>query len=173
MPSLAALGLLSKPAATLKSFFDLNVRRAEATRTYLRLFLDNSLDVILMPAAPHTALPWDTWTNATYTALWNYLDYPAVVIPMDVVTDSDSMDDPNNAKYGPSDMELYRQCMYNHDGRLSTSTSGTDAFLSQIDTGPEHYKGLPIAVQVIGYRHQDEELIAAAEILDSIINGKS
>ncbi|PTB62106.1 amidase [Trichoderma citrinoviride] len=150
VPSLAALGLLSKPAATLKSFFDLNVRRAEAARTYLRLFLDNSLDAILMPAAPHTALPWDTWTNATYTALWNYLDYPAVVIPMDVVTDSDSMDDPNNAKYGPSDMELYRQY-----------------------TGPEHYKGLPIAVQVIGYRHQDEELIAAAEILDSIINGKS
>ncbi|EGR44514.1 uncharacterized protein TRIREDRAFT_5888 [Trichoderma reesei QM6a] len=149
VPSLAAIGLLSKPASTLESFFALNVRRAEATRTYLRLFLENQLDAILMPAAPHTALPWDTWTSATYTGLWSYLDYPAVVIPVDVVAASDLMDDPGRAKYGPNDTELY-----------------------QLYTGPERYEGLPIAVQIIGYRHQDEELIATAEMLDSIINGE-
>ncbi|OTA00037.1 fatty-acid amide hydrolase, putative [Trichoderma parareesei] len=149
VPSLAAIGLLSKPASTLESFFALNVRRAEATRTYLRLFLENQLDAILMPAAPHTALPWDTWTSATYTGLWSYLDYPAVVIPVDVVAASDLMDDPARAKYGPNDTELYK-----------------------LYTGPERYEGLPIAVQIIGYRHQDEELIATAEMLDSIINGE-
>lgn len=110
MPSLRALGLLSRPKTTLEGFFDLNVRREEAAKTYLHLFCDNNLDAILMPPAPHTALPLDTWTNATYTGLWNYLDYPAVVIPVDVVTDSDSKDDPSNAKYGPDDDELYRLC---------------------------------------------------------------
>ncbi|KAL6874716.1 amidase [Trichoderma novae-zelandiae] len=149
VPSLATIGLLSQPTSTLQGFFDLNVRRAEAAKTYLRLFLDNGLDAILMPAAPHTALPLDSWTNATYTGLWNYLDYPAAVIPVDVVTESDFVDDPNNAKYGPSDAEIYR-----------------------LYTGPQHYNGLPIAVQVIGYRHQDEELIATTEMLDSIINKK-
>ncbi|KAL7940296.1 amidase signature domain-containing protein [Trichoderma barbatum] len=148
VPSVKAIDLLSRQKTTLEGFFDLNVRRAEAAKVYLRLFCDNNLDAILMPPAPHTALPLDTWTTATYTGLWNYLDYPAVVIPVDLVTDSDSMDDPSNAKYGPHDVELYK-----------------------LYTGPELYKGLPVAVQVVGYRHQDEALVATAGMLDSMING--
>lgn len=88
----------------------MNVRRAEAAKVYLRLFCDNNLDAILMPPAPHTALPLDTWTSITYTGLWNYLDYPAVVIPIDVVTDSDSKDDLSNAKNGTHDAEVYKLC---------------------------------------------------------------
>ncbi|KAL7907459.1 amidase signature domain-containing protein [Trichoderma velutinum] len=149
VPSLEALGLFSGQKTTLQGFFDLNVRREEAARTYLRLFRDNNLDAILMPPAPHTAVPLDTWTTITCTGLWNYLDYPAVVIPVDVVTDSDYIDDTSNAKYGHRDAELYK-----------------------LYSGPEHYKGLPVAVQVVGYRHQDEALTATAGILDSIINGE-
>ncbi|KAL6828060.1 amidase signature domain-containing protein [Trichoderma camerunense] len=134
---------------TLQGFFDLNVRRAEVADTYRRFFRDNNLDAILMPPAPHTALPLDTWTTVTSTGLWNYLNYPAVVVPVDAVTDSDSIDDASNAKYGLRDAELYK-----------------------LYTGPEFYKGLPIAVQVVGYRHQDEALAATAGILDSIINGE-
>ncbi|UKZ50470.1 hypothetical protein TrVGV298_004733 [Trichoderma virens] len=147
VPSLKTIGLLSREKTTLKGFFDLNVRRAEAAKVYLRLFCDNNLDAILMPPAPHTALPLDTWTSITYTGLWNYLDYPAVVIPIDVVTDSDSKDDLSNAKNGTHDAEVYK-------------------------LWPDLYKGLPIAVQVVGYRHQDEALVATAGMLDSIINGE-
>ncbi|KAL6803499.1 amidase signature domain-containing protein [Trichoderma sp. SZMC 28012] len=157
VPSVKALGLLSDEKTsllsgqktTLQGFFDLNVRRAEVANTYCRFFRDNNLDAILMPPAPHTALPLDTWTTVTSTGLWNYLDYPAVVVPVDAVTDSDSIDDISNAKYGLQDAELYK-----------------------LYTGPEFYKGLPIAVQVVGYRHQDEALAAIAGILDSIINGE-
>lgn len=173
VPSLKALGLLSGQKKTLQGYFDLNVRRAEAARTYLRLFRDNNLDAILMPPAPHTAVPLDTWTTITCTGLWNYLDYPAVVIPVDVVTDSDSIDDASNAKYGHHDAELYKLCK-----RMLTTnyihwlTEANIVFLPCLDTGPEFYKGLPIAVQVVGYRHQDEALAATAGILDSIINGE-
>ncbi|KAL6820118.1 amidase signature domain-containing protein [Trichoderma sp. SZMC 28015] len=157
VPSVKALGLLSDEKTsllsgqktTLQGFFDLNVRRAEVANTYRRFFRDNNLDAILMPPAPHTALPLDTWTTVTSTGLWNYLDYPAVVVPVDAVTNSDSIDDASNAKYGLQDAELYK-----------------------LYTGPEFYKGLPIAVQVVGYRHQDEALAATAGILDSIINGE-
>jgi Asp-tRNA(Asn)/Glu-tRNA(Gln) amidotransferase A subunit family amidase len=41
---------------------------------------------------------------------------------------------------------------------------------TSIDTGPEQYKGLPVCVQVVGYRHKDEALLKAAAVLDSIIN---
>ncbi|KAL5354171.1 hypothetical protein ACLOAV_000256 [Pseudogymnoascus australis] len=147
VPSLRAIGLLSVPGTTLQGFFDLNVRRAEAAKTYLKLFRDNDLDVILMPPAPHTALPLDCWTKATYTGLWNYLDYPAIVIPVDQVRDIDSADDLSNAKFGPDDEKLY-----------------------SLYTNPEQYKGAPVCIQVVGYRHKDEALIKVAAVLDSIIN---
>lgn len=112
VPSLKATGLLSVPGTTLQGFYDLNVRRAEAAKTYLKLFRDNDLDAILMPPAPHTAVPLDCWTTATYTGLWNYLDYPAIVIPVDQVRDIDSADDLSNAKFGADDEQLYSLCRH-------------------------------------------------------------
>ena len=111
VPSLEALGLLTKEGTTLQGFFDLNVRRAAAAKQYLNLFRNNNIDAILMPPAPHTAIPLDTWTTATNTGLWNYLDYPAVVLPVDKVQESDSADGPSNAKYGAEDARLYSLCM--------------------------------------------------------------
>lgn len=98
------------PGTTLQGFFDLNVRRAKAAETYRKLLCDNDLDAILMPPAPHTTVPLDRWNKPVYTCLWNYLDYPALVIPVDHVRDTDAVDDISNAKFGPGDEELYRLC---------------------------------------------------------------
>ncbi|OIW26872.1 putative fatty-acid amide hydrolase [Coniochaeta ligniaria NRRL 30616] len=147
IPSLEASGLLSVPGTTLHGFFDLNVRRAEAAKTYLALFRDNDLDAILMPPAPHTAVPLDSWRTITYTGLWNYLDYPAVVIPVDRVRDTDAADDLSNAQFGADDEQLY-----------------------SLYTGQEQYKDAPVCIQVVGYRHKDEALMKTAAVLDAIIN---
>jgi amidase len=112
IPSLKALGLLSMKGTDLRGFFDLNVRRQAAAREYLQLFRSNDLDAILMPPAPHTALPLDQWTTASYTGLWNYLDYPAVVIPVATICGSDLADDVSNAKYGIEDARMYSLCMH-------------------------------------------------------------
>lgn len=112
VPSLEAVSILTAKGTALQGFFDLNVRRAAAAKQYLSLFRDNRIDVIMMPPAPHTAVPLDTWTTATYTALWNYLDYPAVVIPIDTVKESDVADDVSNAKYGAEDARVYSLCMH-------------------------------------------------------------
>ncbi|KAF2098368.1 amidase [Rhizodiscina lignyota] len=149
VPSLKALGLLDMRGTTLKGFFDLNVRQAEAAKEYLRLFRDNNLDAILMPPAPHTAIPLDTWSTATYTGLWNHLDFPAVVLPVDEVRESDLADDVGNAKFGSEDTRLY-----------------------SLYTGPKDYKGIPVCVQVVGYRHADEALLNIATMLDAILNGR-
>lgn len=110
IPSLENIGLLSIPGTDLKGFFDLNVRRADAAKNYLKLFRDNEIDVIMMPPAAHTAVPLDHWTKAAYNCLWNYLDYPAIVVPTDHVRDTDSADDLSNAQFGPEDEELYSLC---------------------------------------------------------------
>lgn len=110
MPSLKAIGLSSMKGTDLHGFFELNVRRQAAARDYQQLFRNNGLDAILMPPAPHTALPHDQWTSATYTGIWNFLDFPAVVIPMDMVRETDLADDITNAKYGVEDVRLYELC---------------------------------------------------------------
>ncbi|KAF7916283.1 hypothetical protein BELL_0105g00210 [Botrytis elliptica] len=146
IPSLAKTGLLSAPGTTLQGFFELNDRRAQIAKTYLKLFRDNDLDVILMPPAVHTAVPLDCWSRVAYTCLWNYLDYPAIVVPVDQVQDTDLADDLSNAKFGPDDEQIY-----------------------ELYTGPEQYKDAPVCVQLVGYRHKDEALLKAAAMLDSII----
>ncbi|RAO73738.1 uncharacterized protein BHQ10_009750 [Talaromyces amestolkiae] len=147
IPSLENIGLLSVPGTDLKGFFDLNVRRAQAAENYLKLFRENEIDVILMPPAAHTAVALDHWTKAAYTSLWNYLDYPAIVIPTDHVRDTDFADELSNVQFGPEDEKLY-----------------------SLYTGPEQYKDAPVGVMVVGYRHRDEALLKAAAILDSILN---
>ncbi|KIV86728.1 hypothetical protein PV11_02323 [Exophiala sideris] len=149
IPSVGTIGLMSVEGTTLRGFFEMNARREEAAKKYLQLFCDNRIDAIMMPVAAHTAVPWDRWANATYTGLWNYLDYPAVVIPVDKVRETDLADDLGHAKHGPEDANLYK-----------------------LYTGPELYRDAPIAVQVVGYRQMDEALINTAILLDSIINGK-
>ncbi|KAK8122807.1 amidase [Apiospora sp. TS-2023a] len=149
VPSLQALEpLLMQSGTTLKGFFDLNVRRAAAAKTYLSLFRDNELDVIMMPPAPHTAVPLDKWSTITYTGLWNYLDYPAVVIPVDRVREGkDVANEVSNAKFGAEDARVY-----------------------SLYTGPEDYRDAPVCVQLVGYRQQDRMLMNNAVILDGIIN---
>lgn len=88
------------------------MHRAAAAKQYQRLFLDYGIDAILMPPAPHTAVPLDHWTTASYTGLWNYLDFPAVVIPVDDVAASDALDKTITAKYGPEDAKVYSLCTY-------------------------------------------------------------
>lgn len=112
IPSLANIGLLTFQGTDLPGFFALNVRRAEAAKIYHRFFLDNNIDAILMPPAPHTAVTLDNWTTATYTGLWNYLDFPAIVVPVDTVRECDVADDVSNAKFGPDDAKLYGLCKF-------------------------------------------------------------
>jgi amidase len=90
---------------------DLNVRRQAAFETYRKLFVDNGLDAIVMPPAPHTAVPLDSWTSATYTGIWNYLDHPAIVVPVDRVKAADNKDAvADNALFGAEDQKLYSLC---------------------------------------------------------------
>lgn len=98
------------PGTTLDGFFNLNHRRAKFAKKYLELFNDNQMDAIIMPTSQHTAVPLDCWKTATYTSLWNYLDFPALVVPVDEVRDVDSVDDLSNAKFGPEDQKMYSLC---------------------------------------------------------------
>jgi len=170
VPSLQAINLLNFQGTDLKGLIDLNARRAATAKQYLHLFLDNKIDAILMPSAPHTAVPLDTWKTASYTGIWNYLDFPAVVIPVDEVRDSDAADELASAKYGSDDAKAYSLCRLFQV--LCSVEVLTDHWRS-LDTGPKLYRGAPVCVQLVGYRHADEALASTATVIDSLINRTS
>ena len=39
------------------------------------------------------------------------------------------------------------------------------------DTGPEDYKDAPTAVQLVGYRYEDERLMQIAGLVDEMVHG--
>lgn len=116
--------LASIPAATLQDYFELNAARSRVKAEFQRFWLESRIDALLYPPAPTTATPLDDWKCITYTMLWNFLDYPAVVIPTGRVRESDGLDGIENATFGPEDEQNYSMCECN-DSVLSDARSTT------------------------------------------------
>ncbi|KJX94055.1 general amidase like protein [Zymoseptoria brevis] len=147
--SVSRINLAGIPSATLDDLLSLNTDRSRIEQVYHKLWLDNKLDAMLLPGAPTTATPFDTWGPITYTALWNLLDYPAIIIPTGKVQSEDVADAIENAKYGEADEKNYK-----------------------LYTGPQDFADAPLAVQVVGMRQEDESLLHIAGSIDAILNNK-
>jgi len=104
--------LAAIPSSTLDDYFELNAIRYRAQSVFQKFWLDNRLDALLVPPAATTATPLDDWKCITYTALWNMLDYPTVIIPTGTVSCADKADSGENAKFGPEDEANYKMCKY-------------------------------------------------------------
>ncbi|KAF2211253.1 hypothetical protein CERZMDRAFT_85443 [Cercospora zeae-maydis SCOH1-5] len=146
VPSVKLVNLASIPSATLEDFFELNAARGRIQQAYHKLWLANKLDGILIPGAPTTATPHDTWGPISYTALWNLLDYPAVILPTGRVASTDAADDLSNAKHGEADERNYK-----------------------IYTGPEDFEGAPLVVQLVGMQQEDQRLLRLADAVDGVL----
>ncbi|KAH7029877.1 amidase signature domain-containing protein [Microdochium trichocladiopsis] len=108
--------------------------------SWRQAWVEHSLDIVLCPGAQSTAVPHDTFGVPAYTCAWNVLDYPACIIP-----------------YGRASASLDPD-----------SAPATAAFDPSYD--PEAVDGVPCAVQIITPRFRDEQCLAAAKIVDSILN---
>jgi amidase len=89
IPSLVKSNLLTTSAKSIHEVCALHRSRKRRRAVYDDLFNYNDLDGLLMPPGPHTAMPHEKWGPINYTALWNYLDFPACIIPVGKVTAQD------------------------------------------------------------------------------------
>ncbi|KIX02979.1 uncharacterized protein Z518_06529 [Rhinocladiella mackenziei CBS 650.93] len=144
--SVKRIGLVAMPSKSLQDLFSWNVARHKAETAYRDVWLENKLDAVINPLAPHTATPLDCWA-AVAQALWNFVDYPSCIIPTGKVEPGDVVD--HAAKYGENDEKVY--AMY---------------------TGPDDYRGAPTTVQLIGMKQEDERLAVMARIVDHVLNGQ-
>jgi amidase len=112
IPSVTKLNLLTPgPALPMLHYFALNAKRHEIAKHYAsEIWAKNELEAIIMPPAPYTAVPHDEWATATYTVIWNLLDYPAFLIPVGEVEEGDVVDE--NVKYGEGDEAVYKLCKF-------------------------------------------------------------
>ena len=90
-------------------YFELNNKRQEIAKVYSKFWSDNKLDAFIMPPAPYTAVPENSWTTASYTATWNFLDYPSILIPTGAVNETDVVDENQNF-YSEMDKKVYELC---------------------------------------------------------------
>jgi len=135
------------PQPDLQSYFGLQNARKLLQDAFQKLWLSHQLDVVLMPPAPHTATPWDTWRGGAYTAIWNLLDYPALSIPFGNVKKADAADGIDNARFGDNDQSAYK--MY---------------------TGPDDFLGVPLGVQLVGMHQEDQRFMKIAEKIDTVLH---
>ncbi|KAI5258661.1 amidase [Aureobasidium subglaciale] len=145
--SVKRVNLASIPASSLADYMRLNDRRHQLQDIYHKFWIENQLDAIMLPPAPQTATRFDEWGPVSYTALWNFLDYPATIIPTGRVRESDVADGEDSALYGEADLNNYK--LYD---------------------SPETYQDAPLTVQIVGMRQEDEALAGVVEFVDNILN---
>lgn len=108
------------------------------------------IDALLSVTAANTALPFDQWHDTGYTSLWNSVDFPAVNLPLGMTADKAiDLKDPN---FKP---------LSNEDRRLEALYD------------PDLMHGLPLSVQLVTRKFQDEKLLAYAEKLHPILKGET
>lgn len=102
----------------------------------------------MLPPSAHTAVPIADWYSVSYTSLFNYLDWPATVLPVGTVSSEDVVDD--GAKYGARDEHVYKSY-----------------------TGPEEYAGLPTSIQLLRQPQEDEKLAWYAQVVDRVLHSEA
>ncbi|KAI9765220.1 MAG: hypothetical protein M1840_007712 [Geoglossum simile] len=142
----------------MKEFFYWQEEREEYRKEYAKVWNDTAtagnngtgelegvVDVILCPAAPGVAPLHNTAKYWGYTSQWNLLDYPALVFPVcKVDADVDRLE----GKYKPmNDVDRDHWKMYD----------------------PRKFHGLPISLQLVGRRFEDEKIIAVLEYIKEAI----
>ncbi|KAI0120481.1 amidase [Hypoxylon sp. NC0597] len=149
VPSVKKIGFWDIPPKTQEEAWQWNTKKGQVQKDMLDEWQRVGCDVVLAPVGPHTAVLPGDWTSDIYTVAWNVCDYPAIVIPF---THVDPALDPVDAGFKPMHTaDQKNQDMYD----------------------PELFKGAPVALQIVGPRLGDKQLLKDVELLDSVLNGAS
>ncbi|CAA7263308.1 unnamed protein product [Cyclocybe aegerita] len=107
------------------------------------------VDAIISPCAPFVAPPHGKNSNASYTMVWNVLDYTALVVPVGFV---------NPTQDGKRAVEEF----FNEQDRANYDLYD-----------PETFKDAPISIQVVGRTLEEEAVIRLGEIVDQALKAQN
>jgi amidase len=117
------------------------------------------VDVIISPVAPHTAVPHRSarWTG--YTKIWNFLDYTALAIPFGTLSQDRCLEGRLHGIYADAPRKEY---MDNYVPRNDLDKWNKGLY------DPQLMDGLPIGLQIIGRRFEEEKVLGVASVLDKL-----
>jgi amidase len=125
----------------------------------------SGVDVVISAVQPGVATAHGTAKYWSYTSLWNLLDYPALVFPTGLVVNKDiDTVDPSTEFFGELDEEIAALCKLH----LSPSDSAP-ARLTENTDDPQTFHGLPICLQMIGRRFEDEKVVEICRYLQNAL----
>ncbi|KAF4125867.1 amidase [Geosmithia morbida] len=143
-------------AISVFEYWQLNKKKVDIQQRYLDKWLSlvspntgRPADVILMPPMPHPAVPHKGCRWVGYTKVWNFLDYPALVLPGGSVGRQDLSE--------PFDHEA-RNLQDEWTGGLWRDRKEEMAELK-----------LPVGVQLICRKLEEEKLMAIGKVVDDVI----
>lgn len=136
-------GIICDQLGNLTEAVSLFCQSAAVAQRWHDIFCSEHLDVILSPVAPYTAPPHDTYGIAPYTSMWNMVDYPAISIPFG----------------GAAALEI----SYNVPIHLKGFYAGYEA---------KAFEGGIGTIQIVAPTNMDEKRLAAATIIDNVLNSK-
>lgn len=154
IPHVEALINRGKPISVYE-YWQINRRKFDLQQAYLekwnsmRTSDGRMVDAILMPPMPHTAVPHKGCRWVGYTKVWNVLDYSALVIPGGNVCDEDVG--------APWDM---------------ASRGNVDDWSLQLwkDNKEDMARlKLPVGLQIVGRKLEEEKVMAIGKVLDDIL----
>ena len=131
---------------TVSENWSLNYARDHYRDEYHALMKSRGVDFILAPTYLGVAAVLGEPQYWNYTAIWNVLDQPAVVFPSGLVVDEelDSAEEGYQPRNAVDEREWKKY-------------------------SPERYVGAPIALQLVGKKFKDEEVLAAAKVVEGAL----
>jgi Asp-tRNA(Asn)/Glu-tRNA(Gln) amidotransferase A subunit family amidase len=157
IPHVEALVNRAKPISVY-AYWQLNKQKLDAQKRYLDLWNSTKstksgkpIDILLTPVMPHSAVPHRKCRWVGYTKVFNLVDYPAIVLPAGHVSKN-------------FDSEAAK-AMGSYQPRNPLDEWNWNMF--DLDT----MDGMPIGVQVVARRLQEEKALGAAKAIDEILKG--
>ncbi|KAJ4986030.1 amidase [Stagonosporopsis vannaccii] len=145
---------------SIYAYWQLNKQKFSAQKRYLELWRSTrsaksgkEIDILLTPVMPHSAVPHRKCRWVGYTKVFNFIDYPAVVIPAGRVTkELDSEAARKTDTYTPRNpLDEWNWNLFDVDAM----------------------DGMPIGVQVVARRLHEERALGAAKVIDSVLKQSS
>ncbi|EXM07439.1 hypothetical protein FOIG_02450 [Fusarium odoratissimum NRRL 54006] len=151
IPQIEAFVNRGKPISAFE-YWQLNKRKVATQQAYhdmwdsKRSTSGRSVDVLLVPTMPHTAVPHGSCRWTGYTKIFNFLDYTALAFPA------------GNASKDGDDRYFWDHIPRNE----------TDAWNQQL-YDPVAMDGRCVGLQIIGRRFEEEKVLGAAQQIHTLL----
>ncbi|KAF5523509.1 Acetamidase [Colletotrichum aenigma] len=143
-------------AISVYEYWQLNRRKWDMQQAYMEKWRSirspttgRAVDILLMPPMPHSAVPHAGCRWVGYTKVWNFLDYPALVIRRGNVSQDDLSEPWMYETRGPEDE--WNKKLWEDNGKEMAGLR------------------LPVGLQIVGRKLEEETVLAAGKIIDDLI----